>query len=239
MNIQRTDTKITNIVLDVPPKFRRGIIAKQGKTHESILSGFETFRYVAELLDIPNFADYDILDFGCGVKSSQAILQFELPVKSYLGLDIDQEMIAYLQQEVKSPQLNYKTVPFASEFYQKEGQSMSPDFATTQINKKFDLIIIQSVFIHFTKAELESCLQMLKNLLKPGGKVFFTCLLGQLQEEDVKDLVPDSPLMKVSFKEAYMFELLKKAGLAIDSYHRRKTHRFFPEHLICSLIPTK
>ena len=234
MNIQQTDPSIDSVKLVVPPKFRRGILAKTGKTKESIQSGLEAYKYIAALLQVDNFAQHNILDYGCGVKSSQTILQYELPIKSYYGIDIDTQMIDYLKTNVQHPKCQYASVPFHNALYNKEGEAMTPDYVLPCGDTQYDLITLQSVFIHFNTHDLEACLRMLKKHLKPDGKIFFTCLLSHTQEEDFRNLNPDKPLQKVAFRESFALDVIKKAGYNIDVYKRRNAHPSFPEHIVCS-----
>jgi len=233
MNIQETNPHIEELTLRVPTKLLKGIYAKRHGQKESILTALEAFKYIAGLLEITDYSNMDILDYGCGVKFSQAILQFDIPVKSYTGIDIDADMIAFLQDNVQRTNMEYYPVSFYNALYNTTGDKMTADYLLPFGDRLFDLVTMQSVMTHFNPNDFEVCLKMLKKYLKPNGKIFFTCILARRQEEDFKDLT-DKPLQRASFREDYALELIEKAGFNVDIYKRRKTHKFFPEHIICS-----
>ena len=79
------------VKLDIPGNLHKGV--KKGNQMDSIQSGLHTLEYILEVCGIDEFSGLDILDYGCGVKFSQAIVQYDLGVHSYIGYDIDTKMI--------------------------------------------------------------------------------------------------------------------------------------------------
>lgn len=50
-----------------------------------------------------NRSNTELLDVGCGTKFSEALLNDEVPIKKYAGVDVYAEMIDVLRQEVADP----------------------------------------------------------------------------------------------------------------------------------------
>jgi len=237
VSLSSVNPSIDEIKLDVPAGFRKGVL--RGDQKKSIASGLETLRYIAEMLEVRDFKDWDILDYGCGVKFTQAFLQYDLPMKSYYGIDIDKRMISFLKRNVNHPKITHSIVEFHndlySEIYKDSGGEMTEDFVLPCDPQKYDLIVLQSVLTHFNPHDFEIGLKMLKRYLKPSGKIFFTCILNAGQKEDFKNLNPDRPLLRASYNEQFALGLIKNSGLKIDVYRKRLVHEYFPEHFICSL----
>ena len=230
---KKIEEAITEIKLDVPARLRKGVL--RGNQKASLVSGLETLDYILDLIGKESYEGLDILDYGCGVKFMQAILQFDLPFKSYHGMDIDKTMLDFMNEYVKHPDVKFDILPFYNELYNESGADMTRDYKLPCGDKKFDVITLQSVLTHFNPHDFEVCLAMLKNYLKPDGKVFFTCILSPGQVPKFMDLNPERPLLRASYDQDYAKQLVVDAGLQIDIFKRRGQHRFFPEHLICSL----
>lgn len=225
------------INLFVPDHLRKGRL--RGAQKKSIISGAQTMDYIiSDILERKTYSGIDILDYGCGVKFTQAILQYDLDVNSYYGIDIHRPMINFLQRNVKDPRFEYARVNFYNELYTKgDGagmDKMSEDFVLPCEGKLFDVITMQSVMTHFNPTDYKNCLLMLKKYLRPGGHIFFTCILNQGQEEPFTNLNPERPLLRASYQEEYALQLVEEAGMKIDKYYRRKHHAFLPEHILCS-----
>ena len=222
------------IVLNVPDHLRKGML--RGTPKKSVISGGLTLDYVIhDLLEKEGYDGLDILDYGCGVKFTQAILQYDLNIKSYYGIDIDREMIKFLKNNVSDPRFTFNPVFFYNELYNKSGAEMSKGFKLPCEGQLFDVITMQSVMTHFNPKDYRICLEMLKKYLKPSGQIFFTCILNKGQTEDFKNLNPERPLLRASFSEPYGLKLVEDAGMKIDKYYRRGHHEFLPEHILCSV----
>jgi SAM-dependent methyltransferase len=89
--------------LSVPAKFERG------PTHgdEAIASAVWLIDNMCEQLGLEDLGDSEVLDFGCGVKFTQAITNRSLPIKKYVGVDVYGEMIDFLRENVHDPRFEY------------------------------------------------------------------------------------------------------------------------------------
>ncbi|MBV9971679.1 MAG: class I SAM-dependent methyltransferase, partial [Xanthobacteraceae bacterium] len=93
-------------MIDVPEKFRKNSanVRAMGSPAEI---GAKLIRYMCERLGIADLGDTDVLDFGCGSRFTESILLEKLPVKSYTGIDVDQEMIEFLTAQVADTRLRF------------------------------------------------------------------------------------------------------------------------------------
>jgi len=223
---------IEEVKLNVPGNLRKGV--KKGSQLDSVLSGLRTLEYIQEICGLDSLSDVDILDYGCGVKFSQAIIQYDLEVKSYTGFDIDMKMIDYLVENNSDTRFSYQTVPFYNKLYNKSGEKMTKDYALPQLDHKVDLVTMQSVLTHFHPHDFEVCLSMLRRYLKDKGKIFFT-FIGHIDADvPFKNLNPERPLLRASYDLDHAKELVSIAGLKIDFFQRRCRLPYIPEHIVCS-----
>ena len=210
------------ILLKVPQDFRRGDLKHDER--KSIESAFENLRQIAELTERPDWSDLRVLDFGCGVKFSQALLQCDVSVKQYVGMDVYREMISFLQEQVHDPRYAYHVVPFHNEMYNPTGIPLSAGAELPEAGGPFDLITLQSVFTHVTPQDFLALLQVLRKAAAPNARLFFTCFINQEMEQDFLDSEPDKPLLRAYYRESFIREMLEQSHwnpLALHPPERR------------------
>jgi SAM-dependent methyltransferase len=221
------------LVLEVPLKFRRGKLRQDELA--SVRSAQVILDYILQCTGFPSYESLEILDFGCGVKFSQALLQDSRPFGHYLGLDVYREMIEYLQNNVADPRLEYAVVPFQNDMYNREGQPMTADSRLPCGERKFDLITLQSVFTHQAPPDFQNLLHILRRYCKPAGRMFFTCFINNTMKDRFHDDIPGQPLMRATYQEDFIREMVVKAGWEVVYSAPQNTEKHVADHLVCKL----
>src|SRR5882672_6395982 len=93
-------------VFVVPEKFNRNnpTVRAMGPPAET---GLRLLEYVCQRIGIASLAGLDMLDFGCGSRFTDAIVNRSVPLKSYVGIDVYKEMIDFLAEHAKDPRLEF------------------------------------------------------------------------------------------------------------------------------------
>ncbi len=222
---------INDLKFIVPPALRKGSLQKNEAN--SVKSGRVILEHVKQRMGLNDFANTDILDYGCGVKFTQSILQYDIGVKSYTGIDLDSDMINYLSQKVKVSNMNYFAVNFQNDMYNPEVQIKMNSETQLPTGKKFDLMICQSVFTHLDKDDFKNLLIILRKNTKPNTKLFFTCFIDNIMKDNWKDANPKSPLIRIYYKEEYVKNMIKESGWDIISYNRRSPKFLVSDNFLC------
>tara|TARA_B100001989_G_C24535665_1_gene464206 strand:+ start:203 stop:967 length:765 start_codon:yes stop_codon:yes gene_type:complete len=102
----------------------------------------------------------DVLDFGCGSGRLAYALAQDVDLKSYVGLDVVQELLTYAEQ--KCPK-HYKFIL---------NNSLSIPFKDSQ----FDFALGFSIFTHLLQTEIMLYSKEIFDLLKPGGIFIYSFL---------------------------------------------------------------
>jgi SAM-dependent methyltransferase len=191
--------------------------------------------YILECTGIPSYECADVLDFGCGVKFTQALLQDRRPIGSYFGLDVYTEMIEYLQNNVADPRFEYAVVPFQNEMYSPGGQRMTADTTLPCGDRKFDLITLQSVFTHLDPQDFQNLLHILRRYCKPAGRLFFTCFVNNTLSDRFVDKDPQRPLFQATYREDFVREMVAKAGWDEVFSAPRSAEKHVQHHIVCKL----
>jgi SAM-dependent methyltransferase len=164
--------------LFVPAKFERG--ATHGD--EAIASAIWLIEHMCEQLGFEDLADSEVLDFGCGVKFSQAIINESLPIKKYVGVDVYGEMIDFLRENVHDPRFEYFHIDAHNEMYNPDGDVLTEDTELPIDGRTFDVICLFSVFTHLAPHDYLTMLKLLRRYIEPDGRLFFTLYIDEVTE---------------------------------------------------------
>lgn len=163
---------MTKNVLEVPRALRRGGKAKDQQA--SIESGRRLIELMARNFNLPDLGNASVLDMGCGCKLVQAILNYELPIGRYVGIDVFPKLIKFLQNNVTDPRFSFHVQDTRNEMYNPRGEPLGPTTRLPLEEGSFDIICLFSVFTHLAPHDYASMLQMLRRYIKPGGKLLYS-----------------------------------------------------------------
>ena len=224
--------------LHVPDRLRKGARRSEER---SIESAVWLIGHMCEHLGLSDLGDTELLDYGCGVKFTQAILERDLPLRRYVGLDADGDMIAFLRENVSDPRFEYFHIDAQNDLYNPDGEPLSEKTVLPIEGQTFDVICLFSVFTHLDPDDYRTLLKLLRRHAKPDGRLFYTLYIAELtpgghglidafarrmghegssegyrpataEEGGFRDLDPGRPLMWALFSEEYARELIEGTG---------------------------
>jgi SAM-dependent methyltransferase len=163
--------------LHVPPTLRRG--AWRADEKAEIASAVWLIRHMCAHLGLDDLGDSEVLDFGCGVKFTEALINYDLPIKRYVGIDVEPEMIAFLQQHVDDARFEYHRLDAHNELYNPGGAPLSDTTSLPIDGETFDVICLFSVFTHLAPHDSRMMLKLLRRFAKPHGRLFFTLYIDE------------------------------------------------------------
>jgi SAM-dependent methyltransferase len=215
----------------IPAKLRRG---RHGKKDErkSINSALEDLKTIGSVTGRADWSYLDVLDFGCGSKFTQALIQYEVNVQAYVGMDVFINLIRYLNDNIELPNFHFYSVPFRNEMYNPNGIEMTSSSELPGSIKEYDLITLQSVFTHFCPTDFLALLHVLRRYAASDGRMYFTCFIDNDMEEDFFDSVPDRPLLKAFYKEHFIRIMLEESNwkpISLSPQRNTEKHQFVCE----------
>lgn len=204
--------------LVVPATFNRNAVDVQtlGKPEQT---GKLLMEYMAERLGLGSLADLDVLDFGCGCRFSESIINLGVPIKSYFGIDVYKELMDFLAQEVRDPRFEYRSVAYKNARYNKDGEVMGADTTLPCGDRTFDVICMFSVITHQDPTEARATFRVLRHYVRPDGRLFFSAAIEEGADYHEKDPANPGALSIYSFKT--MKTMLEAAGWEIVSHAPR------------------
>lgn len=159
--------------LRIPERFNRNS-ARVTALMPPEQSGRWLLERMGQHVGVDSYTDKAILDFGCGVRFSQAILNTGFKVGSYVGVDNYREMIEFLQSEVRDSRFAFHHLDAYHPLYNKTGQPMSATTTLPIAEGAFDIACMFSVITHQNPTDSESIFRILRRHIAPNGSLFFT-----------------------------------------------------------------
>jgi SAM-dependent methyltransferase len=135
--------------------------------------------HMCEHIGVSDLGGLDVLDFGCGVRFTQAFLNRGVPVQDYVGVDVSRDVIEFLQSNVSDPRFEYFHLNAHNESYNPTGQPLSELTVPEIEERRFDLICLFSVFTHMVPADYSAMLRLLRRFVKPDGQLFYTLFINE------------------------------------------------------------
>jgi SAM-dependent methyltransferase len=201
-------------MLHVPVQFRRD--ARRGDEEASIQAAVWLLEHVCSHVGIPDLGETELLDMGCGVRFTQALLHHSLPIKRYVGVDVYREMIEYLQEAVDDPRFEYHHIDVHNELYNPDGPPLTPDVEIPVGGSRFDLMWVLSVFTH------------LDGFARDWGET----VAGQV--DTFRDMDPKKPLAWAVYSERYARELIEGTGWRVETLSPPEP--FIQHHFVCAPV---
>ena len=158
-------------------------------------------------------ADHHVLDIGCGsLRAGRLLIPF-LESGHYCGTDPYKWLIDdAIAHEIGQDMVRIKTPRF----------DHSPNFNLTTFNQTFDFVLIQSIFSHASKEQIDTALAACKQVLAPTGIVAVTFIEGDTDYEEADWVYPGC----VQYTPRTIRQFASDAGLALTRtpwYHPRQT----------------
>lgn len=218
--------------LEIPQKFRRNShMVKEAGYDESAK---EIIGLMAERLGVADFSQTNILDVGCGTRFSAYMINHYVPVKSYTGIDVNGEIISFLQAEASplNARFRYAHWPVQNALYNPEGAPL-PLQENLPISGQFDVIWLFSVFTHLNPEDASAMLRILRKYIAPNGKLIFTCRINNTVDGFI-DRIPSQPLLRAVFSQSLMENMIVQHGWRIDHFYQNDPRDFIRNYYICS-----
>ena len=196
--------------LVVPPRFNRNSAAVVAAMPAE-QSGLWLLERMRQHLGIDGYANRRVLDYGCGVRFSQAIVNTGFAIGRYAGIDNCRELIDFLDAEVRDPRLSYHFLDACHPIYNPAGVPLSATTRLPVADAAFDVACMFSVITHQHPEDSCAIFTLLRRHIDPGGRLFFSCFLDDTVPT-FEDRSPDRNGGFCVYNPAYLAELVAGAG---------------------------
>lgn len=202
--------------LVVPEAFNRN-----SATVTKLMPPEESGRWLLERmrqsLGLESYADQAVLDFGCGVRFSQAILNTGYPMGRYVGIDNARAMIEFLRRKVRDRRFEFHFLDAFHPLYNPRGRRLGADTSLPIPENAFDVVCMFSVITHQNPADAEAIFTILRRYVAPSGALFFTCFLDS-GIADYEDRSPERNGGRCFYQPAFLTALVERCGWEVAGH---------------------
>lgn len=179
-----------------------------------------------------------VLELGCGCgRNAIAFAAFVGGTGTYVGQDVDADMIAWCQQHLQTPRVAFHHANLFSKVYNPSGQPVAA-YRLPADDDAITLVASVSVFSHLLYGDARHYIRECARVLAPGGHLHLTLFLldylqGRLGDRwtfahRVDGCYVDSlryPEAAVAFELATLREMLADHGLSIAEIYNIDRHQ--------------
>jgi SAM-dependent methyltransferase len=206
-------------VLVVPEKFNRNnpAVRAMGSPADT---GLRLLEYICQRIGIGSLAGLEILDLGCGSRFADAIVNRNVPLKSYVGIDVYKEMIDFLAEHVKDPRLEFFHIDAYNPAYNKDGVQLSLDTRLPLAGRRFDIVCMYSVITHQLPEDAAVIFTLLRRHVRDNGWLFFSAAIED-GDFGYREQFPENPTGLSVYSIGLIAQLIEAAGWQMLSFAPR------------------
>ena len=183
---------------------------------------------------LDSLAGLDILDVGCGVRFTQAIINRRIPIGTYTGIDVWREVIDFLSTQVEpsDERFSYAHWDARNAMYNDSG-SIALAEADLPFSGPFDLICMFSVVTHLDSDDAGAMFRLLRPHVRPDGHLFFSAFVGEgVDRYEDRSPAGNPPLSWAFYDLDFLSSLVTSAGWEIESIHE-PLDPIIQTHFVC------
>lgn len=184
------------------------------------VTGYRLLQRIWTRLGWDSLAGRRLLDLGCGVRFARTIHNLALPVGEYAGMDVQADVIAWLQEHLgDDPRFRFAHLDARNRVYRPEGDADLPDDTLARAGLTgFDAACMHSVITHQDPDEAARTFRLLRAALVPAGRLHFTAFTDE-SIADFAEADPGSPGHMCTYHPGVLGRMLRDAGWRLDAIH--------------------
>lgn len=226
--------KMTHI--EIPPEFNRNARFLRSIPVEE--TGLHLIKLACQKTGISDLSDKDILDVGCGSRFTATIINCDVSIKSYTGIEVAKKLVNYLSTNVIDSRFSFYRWNMYNFDYNKKGEKLTKETPLpTPPEKKFDVVWMFSVITHFDPIDAENFFHVLRKYVKLDTRLLFSAYIDN-NIDSHQHVVQEEYDYSVSidyYREDVLRKILADTGWRVDGFY--PPEQYIQHHFVCSPDP--
>ncbi|MBW3565739.1 MAG: class I SAM-dependent methyltransferase [Acidobacteria bacterium] len=146
-----------------------------------------------------------VVDWGCGWGRATIPLARIITDGSYLGVDVDSEAIRWCRSSIGAinPRFDFFHLDVPNAYYHPDATGNSESFSIPVLDESVDVVLAFSLFTHLRPHDAIACLDEIRRVLRPGGRLVMThYLLTEDRIEKAKSC-PNAPQFRYRLDDSH------------------------------------
>jgi SAM-dependent methyltransferase len=191
---------------------------------------------MCERLGIKDLSNLHVLDVGCGYRFTQTIINRNIPIGTYTGIEVYGQVVDYLKKNVKDSRFTFHHWDVHNALYNPTGHVVARESNLPLPDaRRFDVICLFSVFTHLNPEDSQNLLHILRRYVAHSGRLFFSAFIDN-GIDSFEDRVKEEPMLQAYYTEGFMRQMISDAGWRVDSFHTALPEKHIQSHFVCSPI---
>jgi SAM-dependent methyltransferase len=180
------------------------------------ISGYLLIQSMCRRLGWRSLEGKHLLDYGCGFRFTQAIVNLDLDIGRYVGVETDRKQFDWFTANVKDQRFQFHHFDMRNTRYNPAGASVTDvDALSRELVARAEAACMFSVVTHTDPGDSETIFRMLHACVAPGGQLYFTALTDEAVDGYV-DANPEQPLELSTYNPDFMIDIVERAGWAVE-----------------------
>lgn len=202
---------MNDVKFHVPVEYRKGTQQLRQDEARVLASALRAIDLVDSYQPV---AGANWLDYGCGSKLVQGLMQRDCPQTSYFGVDVDSSMIGFLTASNLGPAFGFYSADLYSPAYNRSGKHLISEITLPTPADK-DIITMFSVATHLYPMDLFGTLRLLRRHAKADALLLFSYIPDE--RASFTDSAKRAPQAMVTYGEVLLDRLVEDAGWRVEA----------------------
>ena len=130
--------------------------------------------------EVPDLRDLSVLDVGCGTKVTKALLEADVPLTRYAGVDVNRDVVEFLRTNVTDTRFTFEHIDVQNDLYNPGGTPLSDRQELPVGDTSFDVIWLFSVFTHLAPYDFHAMLRLLRKYAADDCRLIFSLYVNEV-----------------------------------------------------------
>jgi len=212
----RTEPKAQTDFTFIDPPFSRN--HPNVSTYPAEVTGRFILASMCRRLGWPSLKDRKLLDFGCGVRMTQTIVNLGMDVGLYAGVDTDRGVVDWLRQTVADDRFRFEHINMRNPMYNSEGIMPAANALTDLGLRDFGAMCMFSVITHNAPDEAAAIFSMAREAVANDGRLYFTAFIDE-SLDGYAEGDPANPRLLSTYAPALLIEVLNDCGWLVSDVY--------------------
>lgn len=199
-------------------------------------TGAVLLNLLSEELAIDSWKNVGLLDIGCGVRFTQTLLNNDMEIGRYCGVDVKQDIVDALNAQVGNSNYDFHYWHVYNNLYNKAGEKFSTiqTLPTDVSDMKYACLI--SVFTHLNGPDSNDMLRILRASLPKGAKILFSIFIDNEIEADYIEVFPKNPSRTVKHRSEAFIKLLSDNNWGVLKFNKARPECYINDYFVCEAL---